>query len=297
MLGQITYLQDKLESQEGFASSDVSPRSYHRRRTYLPRRLLGAAAFGLVVTVVSTSVNSRNIDLSQYHETFAENFREVLDVTPWGPSKWIAHTPWHGDFGDARFADPQPNFPFTKGAGGLKITARKDRDGKWVSGLLCSVDPKGRGFTQAGGYFEARMKMPPGPGVWPAFWLAGGGDANYKAEIDVVEYYGQFPDGYHIVSHLWPRSKDTKKIGEDKFIHVPENSLTDTFHTYGVDILDDEMVFYLDRQEVARMKAAPAAHAPLAILVNLALGSGWPIDKTYNPSVLEVDYIKAFAKN
>jgi hypothetical protein len=252
--------------------------------------------FGLAAGMALHQAVAGSIDISEYRETFSETFRKALDVTPWGPSKWIAHTPWNGDFGDARFADPQPGFPFRTGPAGLKIVAQKDGNGQWASGLLCSIDPKGRGFAQAGGYFEARLKMPPGPGVWPAFWLVGSGDDKYSSEIDVVEYYGRFTDGYHIVNHLWPKSKGEEEITEDKVVRVPENALTEAFHTYGVEILDQEMVFYLDRHEVARMKAPPAAHAPLSILVNLALGSGWPIDKTNNPSILEIDYVKAFAR-
>jgi hypothetical protein len=34
---------------------------------------------------------------------------------------------------------------------------------------------------------------------------------------------------------------------------------------------------------------------PFTILVNLGLGSGWPIDKTPNPSIMEVDYIRVWS--
>ncbi|WP_204271793.1 hypothetical protein, partial [Escherichia coli] len=48
------------------------------------------------------------LDLTGYTLTFAEEF-DSLSVSPWGPgSRWIAHTPWNGDFGDARFVDPRP---------------------------------------------------------------------------------------------------------------------------------------------------------------------------------------------
>jgi beta-glucanase (GH16 family) len=240
---------------------------------------------------------SNVLDLSQYRETFAETFRQPLDVTPWGPSKWIAHTPWNGDFGDAKFINPRGKFPFTTGPDGLKIIARKTSDGKWESGLLSTRDKKGNGFAQAGGYFEARMKMPAGPGVWPAFWLVGSGDAHYSVEIDVVEYYGQFSDSYHINSHLWPKSKELSHTAQAITIPVEGNSLVMAFHTYGAELRDTDIVYYLDRREVARMPTPPAAKSPMSILVNLALGSGWPIENTHDPSVLEVDYVKAFVKD
>ena len=82
--------------------------------------------------------------------TFEENF-DKLDVSAWGEngSRWIAHTPWNGDFGDARFTDPTEGFPFTVEEGILRIEARKGPDGNWRSGLLASTNAKGQGFSQA----------------------------------------------------------------------------------------------------------------------------------------------------
>src|SRR5262245_29319588 len=92
----------------------------------------------------SASAASGSIDPSTYKLTFEENF-DWLDVSAWGPNtRWIAHTPWNGDFGDARFVDPIPGFPFTVRDGLLTIEARKTDKG-WQSGLLASTDPKGNG--------------------------------------------------------------------------------------------------------------------------------------------------------
>ena len=57
------------------------------------------------------------LDIGAYRRTFVEDF-EDFDVSAWGPgSRWIAHTPWAGDFGDAEFVDPQPDFPFSNRTG------------------------------------------------------------------------------------------------------------------------------------------------------------------------------------
>src|SRR5690606_22264058 len=93
---------------------------------------------GLIVAaaIVGTSGGvqaepGKQLDLSGYRLTFEENF-DTLDVSAWGPgTRWIAHTPWYGDFGDAKFTDPQPGFPFTIKDGVLRIEARKGEDGKW----------------------------------------------------------------------------------------------------------------------------------------------------------------------
>ena len=104
------------------------------------------------------------LNLDDFRLTFDEDFREPLSVSAWGPgTRWIAHTPYAGDFGDAGFADPEQGFPFTVKDGVLQIEAKKV-NGKWRSGLICSVDPKGEGFSQKFGYFEMRAEAPEGAG-------------------------------------------------------------------------------------------------------------------------------------
>src|SRR6266481_3295759 len=89
------------------------------------------ALAGAAITFDGDANAASTIDINDYVETFSDTFRDGADVTAWGPSRWIAHTPWHGDFGDARFVDPRPNFPFSTDQDGLKITARKTPAGKW----------------------------------------------------------------------------------------------------------------------------------------------------------------------
>ena len=242
------------------------------------------------------SLGPPTLNLQGFRMTFSEEFTNTLSVSAWGPgTRWIAHTPYAGDFGDARFADPVEGFPFTTSNGVLRIEARK-RDGKWQSGLLSSVDKNGDGFSQKYGYFEMRAKLPKGPGVWPAFWLLGVPKLKDKSiqqiEIDVVEQYGVHPNALHMTVHLWGPGKVHKSDGKVAVV----TGMTDDFHLYGVMVDEHEITFYFDGVELRRCKTPAAAHVPLYMLVNLALGSGWPIDKTPNPSAMEVDYVRAYAK-
>ncbi|TAZ00282.1 glycoside hydrolase family 16 protein [Rhizobium leguminosarum] len=243
------------------------------------------------------SVAQEPLNINAYQLTFEENF-DSLDVSTWGEngSRWIAHTPWNGDFGDARFTDPAPGFPFTTDQGNLKIEARKGADGTWRSGLLSSVNPKGEGFSQQFGYFEARMKLPPGKGVWPAFWLIGLDRTKYTAEIDVLEYYGRAPYEFSMGFHIWRQSQGGENTTGGNWKTVPEGSLNNEYHTYGVDIQADKTSFYLDRQFIWSFDTPKEFHMPFYPLVNLALGSGWPIDETPNPSILLVDYIHVYQR-
>ncbi len=243
---------------------------------------------------------SPTLDLSGYRLTFDEDFREPLSVSAWGPgTRWIAHTPYAGDFGDAGFADPVKDFPFTIKDGILQIEA-KQVDGKWRSGLLCSVDPQGEGFSQKFGYFEMRAKLPKGLGTWPAFWLMGIPQLKEpkdkktisQIEIDVVEQYGVGPNALHTTLHLWGPGDFHWGEGDTSIV----SGMTDDYHTYGVMVQDDFITFYFDGAQLRKDKTPNEAKVPLYLMVDLALGGGWPIDRTPNPSYLFVDYVRAYAR-
>jgi hypothetical protein len=238
---------------------------------------------------------ARTLNLDGYKLTFNEEFND-LSVSAVGPgTRWIAHTPYFGDFGDARFTDPKEGFPFTLEKGSLRIEARKTEAG-WQSGLLSSVDPQGNGFSQKYGYFEMRARFPKGLGVWPAFWLMGTQGIKDKSitnpEIDVVEYYGVMPNALMMTLHLWGPADKHSAQGESYV--VP--GMTDDYHTYGVLVEESHMVWYFDGVELWRQKTPEEAKVPLYLMVNLAMGGGWPIDKAVSPSYMYVDYVKAYSR-
>jgi beta-glucanase (GH16 family) len=248
---------------------------------------------------LATSCELHLVMIENFDEETAPNHRiESISSARIGPARWTAHTPWAGDFGDARFADPGPSGPFSMKGGVLSITASKDSEGKWQSGLIAAADATGAGSGTRYGYFEARMKLPPGPGTWPAFWLAAlkpVKDSDGNVEIDVIEYYGKFTSSYQAVVHAWYKDP-TKSRGQNQKINVPDHSLVDDFHTFGVDVSPQAVVFFRDGQQVWSQPTPPELDGPLYPLVDLALGSGWPINQTPNPSTLLVDYVHVYGR-
>lgn len=248
------------------------------------------------------------LQLCGYDKVWGDDFNDLsVSKSNNEIARWSAHTPWNGDFGDAKFldpiniyADPEKNEPFIIKSGILTIRARKHENGKWTSGLLSSADPTTAGFALQYGYFEARMKLPKGPGVWPAFWLNANKSKDDKSplvEIDILEYYGNATDQFHSVWHVWDKNEAAKSQGGEIITKVPAGSLSDDFHTYGAEVTPEWIIYYFDRTEIGRIKTPREHNKPLMMLLNLALGSGWPIDKTPNPSDLLVDYVYAFAPN
>ena len=104
---------------------------------------LNAAVANAASAEAPQSCELRPVMIENFDEETAPN-RRIESISPVriGPARWIAHTPWNGDFGDARFADPHPNGPFSMKDGILSITASKDRDGRWTSGLIAAADQR-----------------------------------------------------------------------------------------------------------------------------------------------------------
>lgn len=266
--------------------------------------LLAMGGLALGVRVLAATPDARadgpTLDLSHYEMTFDDDFAKP-DVVARGPfsqhapgMRWIAHTPWNGDFGEARFADPGPGGPFAFGPDGLTITALRQDDGHWRSGLICSVDRDGagqQGFTQRYGYFEMRAKLPDGPGTWPAFWLVGADKTDGSAEIDVMEYYGKYPAGFHTTLHLW---KQQDGMHDEHIVAVPDGTLTRDFHDYGVLIEPERMRFFLDHVQFLDLPTPPAFRQPMYMLADLALGGGYPIGEVASPAVMRIAHIRAY---
>jgi beta-glucanase (GH16 family) len=265
---------------------------------------LGATAIALAVCTAAAfpgaSHAASELDLCDFAPVFMEDFHDLSISSRWlNGGRWTAHTPWNGDFGDAAFKDPGPNGPFALKDGELQIMASRDGTGRWRSGLIAAADATGQGSGAQYGYFEARMRLPPGAGTWPAFWLASlkpAKDISPGVEIDVIEYYGHSDDAYSSALHVWYKGADKERSRHA--VHktpVAAGSLLDGYHDYGVRVAHDEITYFLDRKPVWRQPTPAELQTKLYPLVNLALGSGFPIDKTPDPSTLAVKYVHVYA--
>lgn len=266
--------------------------------------ILAAAMMGFVVGSPAmpgaSTYQGDDLDLCGYELFWGDEFDE-LSIESWllNGKRWIAHTPWAGDFGDATFVDPGPDGPFTTENGKLVITARRDRKGNWTSGLISAADSASAGAALKYGYFEARMKVSEGPGTWAAFWLynrASRQDPRTGFEIDAMEFYGHDPSSYFATWHVYQTKLSGGENSGGTFqVPIPKGSMHSDFHQIGVNVAPDHVTYYFDRKAVWKHPTPEEHDAPLFPLVNLALGSGYSIENTPNPSRLEVDYVRIYA--
>lgn len=153
------------------------------------------------------------------------------------------------------------------------------------------------------GTFSASIKMPPGHGLWPAFWLLGGNHDSVPfpdyGEIDVIELIS---DGKYYCTIHGPvpgqRGKEAQKYFSGPLWFDP----TAGFHTYWCTHLQDAITFGIDSTTFGTLtpSSAPSIewvyNQPFYMLLDLATGDGdWcpkPNASTPFPAVMLVDWVK-----
>ena len=225
------------------------------------------------------------------------------------PSKWTYEkgASGYGNQELQNYTDRVENASYTthKGLGCLKITALNDNyDGVAYSSARIKTDGL---FEQRYGRFEARLKLPYGPGLWPAFWMLG---ANYATdvwpkcgEIDIMENVGYDPDTIVGSSHT---EKYNHAIGTQKNAKIACPDCYKAFHVYALEWEEDEYRLYVDDQLYFTFKNEGTGYEVwpydkrFHILLNLAIGGNWGgqkgIDDSLFPHVFEIDYVRVYKK-
>jgi beta-glucanase (GH16 family) len=187
------------------------------------------------------------------------------------------------------------------GNGKLVITARAESFGG--SGFTSArIKTKGL-FTQAYGRFEASIKTPTGPGIWPAFWMLGDNiDAApwpQCGEIDIMEQRGQEPYITHGSVH-GPGYSGGAAI--TKLFALTTGRFDTDYHIYAVEWGVDYIDFFVDDYLFQRIKPENVTGEwvydhPFFLILNIAVGGnfvGFPTTGTPFPQSMYIDYVKVY---
>jgi beta-glucanase (GH16 family) len=245
----------------------------------------------------------------------------IPSATPitWDREGW--NIVWHDEFEGAELDKSNWTFDYVANVGNGEWQTYTDRpenvriengmlviEAREATGLTTpysSARIKTEGLhTWQYGRFEARIKLPFGKGLWPAFWMLGD---NFKdvgwpnsGEIDILEY-GKTPDRIYSTIHV-PGHSGGQGIGSS--LVVPVDSLRDEFHTYAIEWEQDEIRWYFDDQQFFKLTSADVPDAwifdqPFFIILNVAVGGtfpGYPDSKTVFPQSMLVDYVRVYQK-
>jgi beta-glucanase (GH16 family) len=257
--------------------------------------------------------------------TWSDEF-DAPDGTPPDPSKWV-HDLGGGGWGNEElqtYTSRPENAVIRHGQ--LVITARRERvtgaDGITRDYTSARLKTLGR-FAQRYGRFEARIQVPRGQGIWPAFWMLGADfpTAGWPAcgEIDIMEHIGREParvygtihgPGYAgaegmsgsttLAAAVARASSDSPAAGDGP-------PVADDFHVFAVEWEPGAIRWYVnDQHYFTRTPADLPAGARWAfdreffMLLNLAVGGRWPgypDATTIFPQELKVDYVRVYRRS
>lgn len=246
------------------------------------------------------------------------------------PSKWTYDTGSHDEMGNQGWGnrevetycsprganpsgcDPRRPNAFLDGSGHLVVRAERIAGGNWTSARITTRGLKDFQY----GRIEARMKLPVGAGLWPAFWMLG---SNYLAtgwpasgSVTIAENVsltqrtnGVGPTVIRSTLH-GPRYFGGNGLWHD--FKLPNGGRVDdgNFHTYGIIWSPGMIQFYVDDPAniffVRDANDLPEGgewvfDRPFFLVMNLAVGGDWPGNPdatTPNPSEMLVDYVRIY---
>lgn len=193
--------------------------------------------------------------------------------------------------------------------GMLVIQARKEtftgKDGAARNYTSARLKTQGL-FSQTYGRIEARIKIPHGQGLWPAFWMLGNDAAKTGwprcGEIDIMENIGREPSIVHGTVH-GPGYSGAQGVSA-AYTLPGGGRFTDDFHIYAVEWQPHQIQFFVDGNlytTILPTSLPPGARwvydHPFFIILNVAVGGGWPGNPdatTTFPQTMQVDYVRVY---
>jgi len=207
------------------------------------------------------------------------------------------------DWGNAQleYDTDRPENVSLDGDGNLAITAREESymGQSYTSARIVTRDK----FEPTYGRIEARIKLPTGQGIWPAFWMLGNDIETVGwpqcGEIDIMEYRGQEPQIIHGSLH-GPGYFGAEALTSRFYL---ENGRFDTdFHVFAVEWRAGEIRWYVD--DIRYFTIYPSQVSgewvfdhPFYIILNVAVGGyfvGPPNSTTVFPQTMLIDYVKVY---
>lgn len=235
----------------------------------------------------------------------------AADGTPVDSSKWVTETGGDG-WGnqELEYYTNRPQNSFQQdGKLVIKVLDEKYTGSDGVTRDYTSARLKTKGkFSQKYGRFEARIKIPYGQGIWPAFWMLG--DDIDKAgwpkcgEIDIMENIGKEPAIVHGTIH-GPGYNGSNGIG-GPFELPAGQRFADEFHVFAVEWEPAAIRFYVDDHLYKTITPSDLPKGtkwvykhPFFLLLNVAVGGGWPGNpdaSTSFPQTMLVDYVRVYRR-
>ncbi len=159
------------------------------------------------------------------------------------------------------------------------------------------------------GRIAARIQLPYGQGIWPAFWMLGanidenGGDTPWpqSGEIDILEMYGS-KDNAVVEANIHYAGKTGQHASMGAVAtRLEQGKFADNFHVFEIEWDADQIQWFVDGKRFVSTSISgnefSEFHEPFFILLNIAVGgrSAGPADDTTRfPQTMYVDWVRVY---
>ena len=159
------------------------------------------------------------------------------------------------------------------------------------------------------GKIAARMKLPYGQGIWPAFWMLGnninenGGDTPWPqcGEIDILELYGTRDDAVVEANLHYANKEDSHSMMGAVPYKLEAGIFADSFHVFALEWDSEKVTWLVDENQYAatpiNTEEFKEFHEEFFILFNIAVGgtyAGYPDSTTVFPQKMYVDWVRVY---
>lgn len=246
-----------------------------------------------VVTPTPTDTSKATTDTTTYKLVWSDEF----DGTSVDQTKWNFET---GNLNVNHEEEYYQAANATVANGNLVITAKKEQQGglPYTSARMNTMNK----FSITYGKIEARIKLPVGAGLWPAFWMLGANISTVSwpncGEIDIMEHVNT--DSLIYGTMHWNAGGQAASYGLNMASSPSE------YHVYSVVWNASSIKWYVDDKlyvtgNIANnINSTDAFHLPFFVILNLAVGGDWPgqyVDTSKLPASMYVDYVRVYQAN
>jgi beta-glucanase (GH16 family) len=278
---------------------------------------IGRSALAVMSSLVMTATVSAQVTVTSgtpralaADVVFSDEF-DAPAGTPVDTSKWYFDTGDNPSNAERQYYTDSTRNAVHDGNGNLVITARKENPAdyrcwygrcEYTSARLTTAGK----FRTTYGRFEARIKIPRGQGIWPAFWLLGDnfGQVGWPdcGEIDIMENIGREPSTVHGTIH-GPGYSGGGGIGA-AYTLPNGQQFADDFHVFAVEWSPNRIAWSVDGHVYQVRTPADLGGRrwvfdhDFFLILNVAVGGHWPGDpdgSTQFPQRMLVDYVRVTA--
>jgi beta-glucanase (GH16 family) len=223
--------------------------------------------------------------------------------------KWRRQVAEAGRFNEEwqRYTDSTENAYIDNCCLVIKAIHQSDRHGlnQYTSARLFTIQENGWKY----GRIAARIQLPYGEGIWPAFWMLGsnideqGGDTPWpkSGEIDILELYGSKDDGVIEANIHYADSAGRHAQMGAVATKLPEGRFADNFHVFELEWDASSMQWFVDGKRFATASISGSDfaefHEKFFILLNIAVGgtsAGRPDKSTNFPQYMYIDWVRVY---